>query len=112
MGKISTGGRWSAKEATCHLNVLELHAVLLALRWFKTSVINKHVNIMVDNTTAVATINPMGSVHSDACHLMAREILKFCIAHNIWLTAAYLPGSANNVYASRNFTYYFNQKLK
>ena len=90
MGKISTGGGWSAKEATCHINVLELHAVLLALRCFKTSVNNKHVKMLVDNTTAVATINHMGSVHSDACHLMAREIWEFCIAHNIWLTAAHL----------------------
>ena len=106
MGKISTGGRWSAKEATCHINVLELHAVLLALRCFKTSVINKHVKILVDNTTAVATINHMGSVHSDACHLMVRQIWEFCIAHNIWLTAAHLPGSANvdADYASRNFS--------
>jgi hypothetical protein len=48
----------------------------------------------------------MGSVHSDACHLMARKIWDFCISHNIWLTAAHLPGSANvdADYASRNFT--------
>ena len=106
MGQISSGGRWSAQEATCHINVLELHAVLLALKCFRTSSVNKHVKILVDNTTAVATINHMGSVHSDACHLMARKIWDFCISHNIWLTAAHLPGSANvdADYASRNFT--------
>ena len=61
---------------------------------------------MVDNTIAVATINHMESVHSDACHSMVRQIWEFCIAHNIWLLAAHLPGSANvdADYASRNFS--------
>ena len=105
MGLKSTGGRWSAKEATCHINVLELHAVFLALKCFKFSIANKHVRILVDNTTAVAVINHMGSIHSDQCHSMAKKIWEFCIANNIWLTAAHLPGSSNVKadHASRNF---------
>ena len=54
MGQISSGGRWLAKEATIHINTLELHAALLALKCFKASLANKHAKILV--------------VHSDACH--------------------------------------------
>jgi hypothetical protein len=87
-------------------NVLELHAVLLALKCFKVSITTKHVQILVDNTTAVAVINHMGSVHSDSYHLMARKIWEFCIHNDIWLTAAHLPGATNvdADHASRNFT--------
>jgi hypothetical protein len=87
-------------------NGLELHAVLLALKCFKVSITTKHVQILVDNTTAVAVINHMGSVHSDSYHLMARKIWEFCIHNYIWLTAAHLPGATNvdADHASRNFT--------
>lgn len=67
---------------------------------------SKHVRTLIDSTRVLAVINHMGSVHSDSCHLMAKEIWEFCISYSIRLTAAHLPGSSNvdADYVSRNFT--------
>ena len=61
MDNISTGGRWSTVEARKHINYLELLAALFALKCFHTSLSGKHVKLMIDNTTAVAVINNMGT---------------------------------------------------
>ena len=43
MGNVSTGGSWLSDENLMHLNVLELKAILLALKSFvKTS--HKYIN--------------------------------------------------------------------
>ena len=96
MDNISTGGRWSTVEARKHINYLELLAALFALKCFHTSLSGKHVKLMIDNTTAVAVINNMGTCHSVDCHSIAVQIWEFSMLHNItWLTAAHIPGSSN-----------------
>ena len=43
MGNVSTGGSWLSNESLMHINVLELKAILLALKSFvKTS--HKYIN--------------------------------------------------------------------
>ena len=67
MGNVSTGGTWLPDEKLMHINVLELKAILLALKLFlKTS--HKRIKIMSDNTTAIHCINKMGTPHSMECH--------------------------------------------
>ena len=53
-------GTWSLPESTLHINHLELKAVFLALKEFRTLVCNKTVLIATDNTTVVAYINKEG----------------------------------------------------
>ena len=33
--------------------------------------------------------------HSVQCNAVTKEIWQFCIKHNIWLLAAYIPGKTN-----------------
>ena len=56
---------------------------------------NCHINIYIDNTTAVSYINAMGGTHSLKCNKIAREIWTWCIQRNIWVTAISLPGKEN-----------------
>lgn len=91
----SAGGNWLPEEARCHINVLELKAALFALQSFRLSLRGKHVRIMLDNTTAVACINHMGTSHSDLCNDMACMIWQFCIENDIFLSAAHIPGCQN-----------------
>ena len=103
---ISTGRRWSVTEANSHINCLELLAVLFALRCFHASLSGKHVQLMIDDTTAVASINNMGTCHTPECYSLAVQIWKFSISHDItWLTAGHIPGSLNDraVRESRHF---------
>ena len=53
-------GTLSLPESKLHINHLELKAVFLALKEFRTLVLNKTVLIATDNTTVVAYINKEG----------------------------------------------------
>ena len=53
-------GIWSLPESKFHINHLELKAVFLALKEFRTLCYNKTVLIATDNTTVVAYINKEG----------------------------------------------------
>ena len=105
LDNVSTGGQWSAEEFVENINYLELRAAFLVIKTFHKEVANKHVKIMIDNTSAVSIINNMGTCKSEICNDIAVEIWQFCIANNISITAAHIPG-IDNVVAdkeSRNF---------
>ena len=53
-------GTWSLPESKFHINHLELKAVFLALKEFRTLCCNKTVLIATENTTVVAYINKEG----------------------------------------------------
>ena len=89
------GGRWTVTESNCHVNELETPAAFFALKSFCHSMTNCHINIYIDNTTAVSYINAMGGTHSLECNKIAREIWTWCIQRNIWVTAISLPGKEN-----------------
>ena len=106
---ISAGRGWSVTEANSHINWLELLAVLFALSCFHASLSGKHVQLMIDNTTAVASINNVGTCHTPECHSLAVQIWEFSISHDItWLTAAHIPGSLN-VRAEREPRHFHSQ---
>ena len=56
---------------------------------------DKHIKLMVDNTTAVRTINQMGTCHSGENNRLARQIWEWCISRNVWLTIVHIPGKEN-----------------
>ena len=95
MGDISTGGQWTPAESLHHINYLEILAVLMTLKAFCENVKDKHVHVRIDNTTAVATINHMGTSHSRECNLAVRLVWTWCVDNNVWLSAAHIPGVSN-----------------
>ena len=92
---VLSGGHWSASEKEFHINYLELKAVLLALKSFRSRVLKQHVRLMIDNTTAVSCINKMGTSHSDACNDITHAIWSWCVHNSVWISAAHIPGSLN-----------------
>ena len=58
---MTRGGHWTPQEAEEHINYLELMAAFFSLQAFVTNLNNKHVRLKIDNTTAVAAINNMGT---------------------------------------------------
>ena len=77
LDSMSSGGLWSPTEAMYPINVLELLAAYFARKSFKTELTNKHVKLMMDNTTAVAVIYHMGTNHNHNCNVVAIQILNF-----------------------------------
>ena len=93
--KQSTGGLWSPSERQDHINKLELLAVFLGLKTFCHSQRDCHIRLMIDNTTAVAVINHMGTSHSDPLNKLYKEIWLWCISRNIWISASHIAGKCN-----------------
>jgi len=94
-GTRKTGGRWTPSEAEYHINILELLAAFFALKCFCSHMSNCHIQIQIDNTTAVAYINNMGGSKSKELNQLAVQIWEWCIIRNIWLSAVHIPGRLN-----------------
>ena len=95
LGEQSTGGLWSSTENQKHINYLELFAAFLGLQTFCSSYHDCHIRLMIDNTTAVAVLNHMGTSHSDPLNELTKEIWLWCITRKIWISAAHIAGKCN-----------------
>ena len=92
---VSTGGNWSHSESKHHINYLEMLAIPLGLQNFAKGKSNTHIRIMCDNNTEVNVINHMGTSHSDPYNSAVKVIWDWCIARQIWISAAHIPGKNN-----------------
>ncbi|MES9884348.1 MAG: reverse transcriptase domain-containing protein [Sedimenticola sp.] len=107
------GGRWSISEKSCHINVLELTAILFGIKALSDKIKNKHVKILTDSSTAVCYVNNMGGVKSDQCNAVSQKIWIWCLEHNIWLTCSHIPGKINEAdRPSREFNDQIEWELK
>ena len=105
-----TGGRWSSEEAQSHINYLELMGAFLALQAFRDkfdvspSCRPLHVQLLMDNTTAVAYIKNMGG-REMKLNQLSNTIWTWALQKRIWLSASHIPGKLNVTadYNSRNF---------
>ena len=88
-------GTWSLPESKLHINHLELKAVFLALKEFRTLVCNKTVLIATDNTTVVAYINKEGGMKSGSLCALLWRILSWCTRQQVTLRACHIPGRLN-----------------
>lgn len=62
------------------------------------------MQVRTDNTCAMTYINSMGGIKSPTCNSVAKQIWQWCIANNIWISAAFVPGCENQAdYESRNY---------
>ena len=81
------------KQAQLHINVLELKAVLLALKGFQENLQGQSVLICSDNSTVVSYLNKEEGTHSiEMCALIWR-ILAFTNSRRIQIRARHVPGS-------------------
>ena len=88
-------GTWSLPESKLHINHLELKAVFLALKEFRTLCCNKTLLIVTDNTTVVAYINKEGGMKSGSLCALLWRILSWCTRQQVTLRACHIPGRLN-----------------
>ena len=91
----STRGLLSAEEKINNINALELLAAFFGLKCYAKNASNILIRIMTDNTTATSTINHMGTCHLYACNTIGKDIWEWCIACNICISVAHIPGKMN-----------------
>ncbi|KAJ8916439.1 hypothetical protein NQ315_014652, partial [Exocentrus adspersus] len=93
-------GFWSMGELKLHINTLELIAAYKALTTFADQLNNCDILLRIDNTTAIATINRMGSIRHKNLNAVSREIWQWCENHNNSVHASYIK-SCENIEADR-----------
>lgn len=88
-------GFWSVDDLVHDINFLELKAAFFGLKCFAKGYRNCQILLRIDNTTAIAYINRMGSVQFVELSKVAREIWRWCEQRNIWIVASYIPSKEN-----------------
>ena len=91
----SVSGMWSEQESSLHISLLEMKALLLAMKSFVDVVTNHRVPAMCDNSTVVAYVNKQGGTVSDSLCSLTAQLLRWTESHNVHLEARYLPGQSN-----------------
>lgn len=99
LGKQEIGVRWTDVETPNHINILKA---------FCHTTNNTHVQLQIDNTTAVAYITNMGSSKSTQLNNLAKEMWTWCINKNIWLSAGHIAGKLNT--SADNKSHNFSHK--
>ena len=95
LGSRLTQGQWSASQRSCHINVLEMQAVIYAVRDFLPHLRSRVVRLMCDNAVTVAYIKNEGGTRSHTLMQMTIRLLKWCDSNGITLVPVHLPGVHN-----------------
>ena len=95
VGSRSTQGQWSASQRSWHINVLEMQAVINAVRDFLPHLRSRVVRLMCDNAVTVAYIKNEGGTRSYTLMQMTIRLLKWCDRKAITLVPVHLPGVHN-----------------
>ena len=97
-------GQWSPLEVSHRINYLELLAAFYALPTFAANAQNIHVQLKLDNSTAISFFS---AIKSDNLNSIARQLWKWCMARNIFISAQHIPGHMNSAadQLSRTFSY-------
>ena len=95
LGSRLTQGQWSASQRSCHINVLEMQAVIYAVRDFLPHLRSRVVRLMCDNAATVAYIKNEGGMRSHTLMQMTIRLLKWCDSKAITLVPVHLPGVHN-----------------
>ena len=80
-------GFWRSYQFSWHMNRKELKAAFLALKFLIPNRTNVHVQICIDNRTAVAYINHLGGTRSLELNSIALKMWAWCLERNMffWL---------------------------
>ncbi|EFN78492.1 hypothetical protein EAI_11211, partial [Harpegnathos saltator] len=80
---------WNKEQKSWHINYKELLAVKYAVENLASERRNCRILLRVDNTTAIAYINKMGSVKFQKFNELARKIWQWAEKRKIILMASY-----------------------
>lgn len=91
---VKMHGQWSDSEKLLHINYLELKAAFLALKYLCSSARNEHIQLYLDNTTAIKYISKMGG-RKPQLNELAKDIWLWCIERSILISCFHIPGKLN-----------------
>ena len=78
-----------------HINLLELQAAFFGLKSFADHTRGLHIQLQLDNTTAVAYVNNMRGSKFLELDQLANDLWGWSISREIWVSAVHIPGISN-----------------
>lgn len=90
-----THGFWSDEDKKFHINHLELLAAFFGLKCFASKLSDCSILCKIDNKTAIACINRMGSVRYPKLNEISRRLWQWCEERRIFIFASYIKSSDN-----------------
>lgn len=88
-------GFWTEWERTQHINWLELCAAFYALKCFAKHKSNCNILLRIDNITAIACVNKMGSTRYIHLNSITRMIWDWCEIRGLFIFASYINTKDN-----------------
>ena len=88
-------GTWDTQWSQKHIHILELQTVFLAIQMLKERLARQSIQIMVDNTSAVAYVRRQGGTRSPSLLKVAHNILTLCFQHQIQIQLRHIKGQLN-----------------
>ena len=89
---VKIQGFWRSYQFSWHINRKELKAAFLELKFLIPNRTNVHVQICIDNRTAVAYINHFGGTRFLELNSIAVKMWAWCLERDMFLSALYVPG--------------------
>ena len=91
----SISGTWPEHLKGSSINFLELMAVFLSVQHFLPLLRSECVQVLTDNTTAIACIHNQGTQRSPKLLALTTSLLEFCHLHSIRLSMKHICGTLN-----------------
>ncbi|MCG7869756.1 MAG: hypothetical protein JAY74_25725 [Candidatus Thiodiazotropha taylori] len=88
-------GVWPPDQSVLHINILEMKAILLALKQCHQYVTNSTVLIATDNSSVVSYLKKQGGTHSPSLCMEVWDTLLWCNQEGINLLVRHIPGKSN-----------------
>ena len=88
-------GVWHQNQSHLHINILEMKAILLALKEFQLILSNSSVMIATDNSSVVVYLQKEDGTHSPTLCVEVWETLLWCQENGISLRVRHIPGKTN-----------------
>lgn len=89
-------GFWNKDDRQRHINYLELKAAYYSVKSFsKAASVTFIILLRLDNVTAIATINRMGSIKYKQLNNIAKILWNYCESKNIFIYASYINTKEN-----------------
>jgi len=92
----TAGGRWDGEAQPCHINTLEMIAVVRACLSFEDLLRGQRIKILTDNMTVKAELTRGGSKNPTR-QTLVRLVWKWSVKTDVLFTIEWIPGSANDI---------------
>ena len=92
----TVSGNCSKTDLSHHIDYLETKAAFLAFQHFCDNIRDVHVMLFLDNVVAIKYLSKLGGREVELNRL-TKEIWKWCMARNIWISVFHIPGKDNSI---------------